>query len=236
MRDLQGGEPSGQPSDARSVIDDCWNRIGVRGDASCPELRQHVHCRNCPVYSAAALTLLDRDLPADYLSAWTGHFARGRQVQEADTHSAIIFRIGSEWFALPTLLFDEVAEQRPIHSLPHRRGGTVLGLVNVRGELLICVSLGKLLGLGDAALPTPDQDGIARRRLVVIRYEGGRVAFPVDEVHSTHRYHPHELKAVPATVVKAASAHTKAVLSWQDKTVGYLDDQLLVHTLNRSVA
>ena len=37
-----------------AAIDDCWNRIGVRGDGSCPELKQYVHCRNCPVYSAGA--------------------------------------------------------------------------------------------------------------------------------------------------------------------------------------
>src|SRR2546422_1979826 len=37
----------------------------------------------------------------------------------------------------------EVAERRVIHSLPHRRTGIVLGVVNVRGELLVCVSLGR---------------------------------------------------------------------------------------------
>ena len=26
-------------------IDDCWNRIGVRGDASCARLVEYVHCR-----------------------------------------------------------------------------------------------------------------------------------------------------------------------------------------------
>ena len=36
-------------STSRSTIDDCWNRIGVRGDASCPKLDDYVHCRNCPV-------------------------------------------------------------------------------------------------------------------------------------------------------------------------------------------
>ena len=45
---------------------------------------------------------------------------------------------------------DLVPGSRPnrlIHSLPHRRQGIVLGLVNVRGELLICVSLARLLGI-----------------------------------------------------------------------------------------
>ena len=30
---------------------DCWNRIGVNGDRSCPELTSFVHCRNCPVFA-----------------------------------------------------------------------------------------------------------------------------------------------------------------------------------------
>ena len=42
------------------AIDDCWNRIGIHGDKSCPLLAEHIHCRNCSVYSAAATRLLDR--------------------------------------------------------------------------------------------------------------------------------------------------------------------------------
>ena len=52
-------------------LDDCWNRIGVRGDASCPELARHVHCHNCPVHAAAALALLDREPPEGSGAAWT---------------------------------------------------------------------------------------------------------------------------------------------------------------------
>ncbi len=42
------------------AIDDCWNRIGIHGDKTCPLLADHIHCRNCAVYSAAATRLLDR--------------------------------------------------------------------------------------------------------------------------------------------------------------------------------
>ena len=52
---------------ARAGLNDCWNKIGVRGDGSCPELERHAHCRNCPVYSAAAAQLLDAELPAGHL-------------------------------------------------------------------------------------------------------------------------------------------------------------------------
>jgi len=42
------------PGSSPAIVNACWTTIGVRGDASCPELKQHVHCRNCPVYSAGA--------------------------------------------------------------------------------------------------------------------------------------------------------------------------------------
>ena len=51
-----------------SRLDDCWNRIGVFGQRSCPELLSCVHCRNCSVYSAAGHSLFER-LPPSALGA-----------------------------------------------------------------------------------------------------------------------------------------------------------------------
>jgi chemotaxis-related protein WspD len=217
-----------------SIINDCWNRIGVRGDASCAELTQHIHCRNCPTYSAAASALFNRDLPATHLSDWTAHFAEKRQVQESNSHSAVIFRIETEWYALATAALDEVATARKVHSLPHLRSGIVLGLVNVRGELVVCVSLARMLRIADAG--SSELQGSNTKRLMVIRHNNRRLAFPVDEVQSIDRYHSGELRSVPATIAKASAAYTKAILSLKDKTVGWLDDQLLAHALDKSVA
>jgi len=221
---------------AREGLNDCWNKIGVRGDGSCPELERHVHCRNCPVYSASAAKLLDSDLPAGHFAEWTGHFSGERKTEEAGTYSVVIFRIGAEWLALPTSVFSEVATVRAVHSLPHRRSGVVLGLANVRGTLLVCVSLGDVLDLEKAAAPKKDSAHSQHRRLLVISREGSRLVFPVDEVHGIHRCQPRELKEVPATVAKATATYTKAVLAWRDKSVGCLDDQLLFYTLNRSLS
>jgi chemotaxis-related protein WspD len=228
--------PQTAASLAGATIVDCWNKIGVRGDGSCPELARHVHCRNCPVYSASAAKLLDADLPAGHLDEWAEHFSGAQKVEEAGTQSVVIFRIGAEWLALPTAVFKEVATVRAVHSLPHRRSGIVLGLANVRGTLLVCVSLGDVLGLEQAAEPRKEKARALHRRLLVISREGSRLVFPVDEVHGIHRCQPRELKEVPATVAKATATYTKSVLAWHDKTVGCLDDQLLFYTLNRSLA
>lgn len=219
----------------RPQIDDCWNRIGVHGDSSCPELSQHAHCRNCPVYSAAATDLLNRDPPPGYLTDRTRHFERADEDDQSETKSAIVFRIGPEWFALSTLAFDEVADQRAIHSLPHRRGGGVLGLVNVRGELLICLSLAKIMGLEEAAMSGQAEDRLGSRRLIILRHAEGRLAFPIDEVQSIHRYRSADLRAVPATVAKAAASYTTGVFAWSDRVVGCLDSRRILEALNRGV-
>ncbi|MFA6960699.1 MAG: chemotaxis protein CheW [Opitutaceae bacterium] len=220
----------------RAALNDCWNKIGVRGDGSCPELERHVHCRNCPVYSAAAARLLDSELPAGHIEEWTGHFSEKQKVEEAGTHSVVVFRIGAEWLALPTAVFTEVATVRAVHSLPHRRDGIVRGLANVRGTLLVCVSLAGVLGLEKVTPTRNDKVQGAHRRLLVISREGSRLVFPVDEVQGIHRCQPSELKDVPATVAKATATYTKAVLVWNGRTVGCLDDQLLFYTLNRSLS
>ena len=209
-------------------IFDCWNRIGVRGDKSCPELQRHSHCRNCPTYSAAAVTLLDREPGGPGAVATTGPRADITPAGEDGTESAAIFRVGTEWFALSTLLLDEILGLRAIHSLPHRRNPALLGLANVRGELVACVSIARLL-VGETAAPPP------QGRLIVVRHASGRLAFPVDEVQHTHRYRPDELGPVPATVGKSASAFTRGLLSWRDRTVGCLDERLFLDALNRSL-
>lgn len=211
----------------------CWNEAGVYGNGSCPELSRLVHCRNCPVYSAAGAQLLNRPLPPGYRHEWTRHFTIEKKALEPAKTSGVIFRLRAEWLALPTQAFQEVAERRPIHSLPHRRRGLVLGLANVRGELLVCVSLGGLLALDPASLvPTPRS---AYHRLLVVNWEGNRLAFPVDDVHGPHRFHLQELKAPPATLAKSRPAFTRGVFYWQERAVGLLDAELLFTTLNRSL-
>ncbi len=232
---MSGLQPGPEHS-SRAAINDCWNKIGVRGDGSCPELRQYTHCRNCPVYSAAAVELLDGALPADYLAEWTQRLAAKEQVAVHGGHSVAVFQVAAELFALPTSLLVEVARMRAIHALPHRRGGAVLGLVNVRGELLICVSLAALLSLEKPHQPAREKPRSTPQRLLVVSRDGERAAFPVDEVHGMHRFHPRELKDVPATVARSAATYMKAVLPWGEGTAGLLDEELLLYAVKHNLA
>lgn len=220
--------PAAEFAAADVMIDDCWKRIGNRGDKSCPELASRVHCRDCPTFSLAAAALLDRDLPEDEAAPPAPRPAAAPPVGEAETECAAIFRVGQEWFALPTGVLDEIVGPRDIHSLPHRRNPALLGLVNVRGELVVCVSIAALL-IGTA-------QGATDGRLIIIRHPGGRLACPVDEVQDTHHYSPARLEAVPATVGRSASSLTKGLLQWRDRMVARVDERLLFDALSRSLS
>jgi chemotaxis-related protein WspD len=231
---------------SQEIVKDCWNHIGVEGDQSCPELKAVIHCRNCPVYSAAGRSLLEREAPPDYLHEWTNILAKaqledsGEQssralVLSAQTISVIIFRLLDEYLALPVRLLQEVTSPCVIHTIPHRSNELFLGLVNVRGEILMCISLSHLLNLETTSEPLEQPSSLASKRMVVVASEENRWVFTVNEVCGVHRFQNSELQDIPVVISKATEAYTKGVIHWQGQKVNYLDSDLLFYNLNRRI-
>jgi chemotaxis-related protein WspD len=234
-RDLQPSAPTHASTPSQlSEVHACWNEIGVQGNGTCPELPKFIRCQNCPVYSSVGALLLDRAPTPEYRREQMEYFARAKDAPAPRRHSAVIFRLHTEWFALPTEAFQEVTEWRPVHSLPHRQHGIVLGLVNIRGELLVCVSLGHVLGLSD--LPAVEVLRTNPQRLLVGDWGGSRIVFPVDEVCGIHRFDPQQLQEPPAVLAKSDRTFTRGILHWEDRTVGLLDPSVLFSVLDRSLA
>ena len=215
------------------AVHDCWNRIGIRGDVSCPELPRHVHCHNCPVHAEAALALLDREPPAGTPASWTAHFAEPVATATGGTVAIFVFRIGRDWLAMPVGLVAEVAPERTIHSLPHRRRGAVLGVVNLHGALVVCLSLGAVLGL-DGVVSPPERQ-FERARMLMLRQGDLRAACPVDEVNGIHRVAPAALVETPVPVAGARACVTH-VWTWHGRAVSVIDDTLLSQAIRRSMA
>lgn len=216
------------------ITSECGQLIGIWGDRSCPELKTHTHCRNCPVYSAGGRNLLERVAPAGYVSEWTDLLAEQKEATAAGTVPVVIFRLGVEWLALPAGLFQEVTPVSPVRTLPHRSNDLLLGLVNIRGELQMCVSLSSLLRLDAAPAPAGKTlNSAAYKRMVVVEKEGNRWVFPVDEIYGVHRIATEEVRSAPATVSKVPDTYIKGMISWREESVSYLDDELLFYTLNK---
>jgi chemotaxis-related protein WspD len=214
-----------------TLVDDCWNRIGVNGDRTCPELETHVHCRNCPVFARAARSFFDRKAPEGYLAEWSDLLGRPAGDGAADDSALLVFRLGSEWLALALSVVSEVTTPRPVHRVPHRTNRVFSGLVSLRGQLQLCVSLHGLL---EVAPPDPDADPVANHRLVVIRKDTETWAFSADEVLGVHRVARDRLQKVPSTLANPTGSFSKAVFAWdEERSIDVLDEPRVFEALRR---
>ena len=191
------------------VLDDCWNRIGVKGDGSCPELAKVVHCRNCPVFAAAGQHLFQRAAPVECVEEWTEALARAEPAPASDTVAVLVFRLGAEWLALDVGSLVEVAEARVVRRVPQRTNRVLLGLVNIRGELQLCVALKELLGIEDAAG--------SGDRLLIAEAPPWRWAFAVDAVAGVERLRLQTMSNVPSTVGNSLAYFSQGVFVWNNK-------------------
>lgn len=214
----------------------CWTTIGIRGNRSCPELAKHVHCRNCPRYESAVRGLLNREPPENYAEELTKMIAEPEAKKNDQKQTVMVFRLGSEWLALPVGLFVELARVRPIRRVPHRSNSVFLGLVSIRGDIQLCFSVGGLLGVH------PVEDGKKApatgflQRLCVISKYNRELVFPADEVYGLGSYAENELQPVPVTVAKTLQKYTLGIIAVNNRQTGLINDELVLAAFERSLS
>lgn len=206
----------------------CWQHIGVQGDRSCEKLTAHVHCRNCERHAEAAMWLLDRHA----LSLVDAEVLPPPATQMAKTRPALLFRIGQDWLALDPERLLEVAPVSAIHGLPYRHGRVLLGVCNVRGVLVPALALAPLLGL------EPARDGGmsgGRPRHLILDAAGGALVLPADEVDGVQAVPQSALVPAHQGSSLPASRLAQHVFQWQQRSVTWLDAQLLAQALLESL-
>lgn len=212
--------------------------------------------RDPEALAAAARRFFDRPAPAGYLAEWAEWLAkpperRGRAEDDDGDEapglvkgvSVLIFRLNSEWLAFATRAVVETTLIQPVHHVPHRSNGVLLGLVNLRGQLQLCFSLYGLLGVEDSSskidfpieatrrggslgLDAARRAGVADRLIVLRDRDRSEVwAFTADEVHGVEQIPRTDLRGVPSTLSNPAVSFSQAVIPWNGRSVGFLDDQ-----------
>ena len=210
---------------------DCWNTIGVKGDRSCPKLREAIHCHNCSVFADAARAFLDRPAPPGYLSEITEALSRESDARVPKSVSAVVFEIGDQLLAIDTRAVVEVTSTRVAHRVGHRSGRIFSGVVNIHGQLELCCSLAGLLQIEGAGSVLAG----ALARTVLVERGGLRWSFEVATVHGVHRFEAADISPVPATSQQDATSYMRHVLRFGDRNVGYLDLDKTFHALELSL-
>lgn len=184
----------------------------------------------------SANKLLERAPEKSYIDEWTTLLMQERNRESSvNESSVVIFRLSKEWLALSTLFFSSVAEGQKVHSIPQRNPLLLLGVVNLRGQLRLCVNLHYLLQVDDSNPEVRKKDLSAHHRMLAIQKNGEEWVFPVDEINGISQLDLSTLQNVPVTVAKSTANFLKGVITWKDKRIGLLDEELLFTSLRRSI-
>ncbi|WP_455212107.1 chemotaxis protein CheW [Kaarinaea lacus] len=215
---------------------DCWNKIGVwsRQPAKCEKLREVIHCRNCDVYTKAGRKVIEKRMPAEYLTQWTKSYAQIPPENHLKQCSVIMFRLGMEWFCLPTMYCESVENPGSIHSIPRYSNQLFQGIVNIRGNLQLCFSLEALL-----QVVPEDSNPLAKigvyKRLVVLNYHQQYYVFLVDEVGGIDRIDDKSLEAAPATLSQRQAEFVKGIIVTNERSVAFLNAPPLFSALEEAI-
>lgn len=212
----------------------CWKTIGVLGDSTCEKLADHGNCRHCPEYAKVGRRILEREIPPQLIEEWTKSIAMPKEIVSHDTISAVAFRLKSEWFALKTIVFYEVVESRLVHYVPFRTSRYFMGLVNINGELLLCLSLSELIGIAEESGEAKEKQK-TRNKMVLVGFGSERYVFPVDEFLGVIRIHPDKLQKAPSTLIKYPHSFSLGVYNLSDKSIGLLDEEKFFESLRGSL-
>lgn len=176
----------------------------------------------------AILRLLNRPVPAADVEANSRLAAHPGDPASGQSARFLLFRIDEESAALPARVLRRVTPvARPI-PIPHRTTGVLRGVCNIRGELVLCGDLRRLLGLParDGA-PRPDQSADLRR-MVVLGPADDSWAFEVDALLGVESVDPGAFRAAPVTVGYSIADFTTGVADIVGHTVTILDGERIL--------
>lgn len=215
-------------SRAGAPLNDCWNRIGTWGKETprCERLADLAHCSNCDIYRGAGRVLLQRPPPRGYLEEWREFLAAKPAGGSPSGRFFVLFELRAQLYALPTSALQQVADASPIRALPHNRSAALLGVVNVRGDVLPCVDLSALI---EPLAPPAQRTAVAYRRLLVSRPGNARWVFPVEQVVGLQRLEREQLSAVVSPDAVETLVEGKVV--WEQREVQVVSAEALARRL-----
>ena len=163
--------------------------------------------------SGAILQLLDRPVSDADLAAGADLAAQPAAARGTRRMGLLMFRVGDESAAVPATLLRRVTPIARTRPIPHVRTGVLRGICNIRGELLLCADLHRLLGLPPRKNPeSTANESSDRRRMVVLGPADNSWAFEVDAIISIAYIDPAGIRPAPVTVEFAMGSYTSGLV------------------------
>ncbi len=213
----------------------CWDSIGVFGAGICELLDDYHHCKNCPIYALGGRHLLEREISPEMIHEWTSIISLPKEHESVDKTSLVIFRIADEWLGINTNIFQEAVVNKFVHFVPSRTNDYLHGIINVNGELLMCISFAKLINLPAVMTESVNSKEKVFRNILIIFDKNYRFAFPADEFFGVASLSREEMTKPPLTVSKADNTISSSLIIHNGKTIVLIDDKKMFSLINRKV-
>jgi len=189
------------------------------------------HAESKAATANSLFTLLDRPVsPADLLSA-AEDAALPADPGERGRVGIVLFGLEGETLALPASVVRRVTPFAPPVRIPHRSSGVLRGVCNVRGELVLCADLRRLLGL-----PAREVAESEVLRTMVIGPASASWAFEVDALHGIGRINPGALGIAPLTVEHSLGAFVTGLTEIEGRAVTVLDGERILAGFRAALA
>ena len=127
----------------------------------------------------------------------------------------VIFLVGKEEYGLDVQVVTAIEPMMDIVPVPNAPT-CVLGLMNLRGEVIPVYSLRKRFELEEVA----DKE---KNKLIVALYDGKSIAFKVDEVMEMQDFEDADISETPVIAKSARTNYVRAVANKKGKLVLLLD-------------
>jgi len=131
-------------------------------------------------------------------------------------------------------VFLEVSAPFMVHSVPRRTNDLFLGMVNIRGEIMLAASLTNLLGLKKAKTAVASHTGVGR--MAVAGAPEGKWVFPIDEIYGIYLFNRDDVKPAPVVITNADHSYACGVFQWQSRSVALLDPDRIFSMLTTEIS
>jgi chemotaxis-related protein WspD len=180
-------------------------------------------------HASAILRLLDKPIGPEELDAGVALAARPLDPRHGQSVRLLVFRIGEESAALPAQQLRRVTPLARPSPIPHRSSLVLRGICNIRGEIVLCADLHRLLGLPARVEAAASQAAAAdQRRMIVVGPADNSWAFEVDALLGVENVNPASFRAPPVTVEYALGDFTMGVTEIGGRCVTILDGERLL--------
>lgn len=127
----------------------------------------------------------------------------------------VVFKIGSEEFAIDILLTKEVVVMRDITSVPETEG-YVEGVMNLRGNLLPVIDLRKRLRASGVS-------NHEEQRIIVAQLDGKTAGLIVDGASEVIRATDDQIEAAPDVITEFGAGYVLGVINFNQRFITLID-------------